>query len=327
MEKSEDNSQVNDLLFKELIKNGYSLEGRTRVWNIADSKLWYLTAEQMKLSEELDKDPIFKRNNDDELKLFDEDLQDIKKELNQPFNFIDLGFNGAKVIEILRKLSAFGVPFNYCPLDVNPLMLTRAKELFSQAKDLSDKKVGFVELQGDFANLDTILAKLKKTHYKKNVIFLSRDVFVNLDPNEILYHIRTSIGKEDALILTSSIYGRSWSKRAKNYLAGSKLDLFAAKNLELLGIPRKDTSFEVRFKNSRLEMVYTLKMNKEIVHDGKKVVLKKGDKVLVIFSYKHFKEDLLTYLNINFGEVNTVVSHNKLYILALCKTRMEHIDL
>ena len=37
---------INDLIFKELIKRGYSLEGNTRVWNIADSKLWYLTPEQ-----------------------------------------------------------------------------------------------------------------------------------------------------------------------------------------------------------------------------------------------------------------------------------------
>ena len=39
-------TQINDLIFKELIKRGYSLEGNTRIWNIADSKLWYLTNEQ-----------------------------------------------------------------------------------------------------------------------------------------------------------------------------------------------------------------------------------------------------------------------------------------
>ena len=38
--------QVNDLIFKELIKRGYSLDGKTRIWNIADSKLWYLIPEQ-----------------------------------------------------------------------------------------------------------------------------------------------------------------------------------------------------------------------------------------------------------------------------------------
>ena len=40
--------KINDLIFRELIKRGYSLEGNTRIWNIADSKLWYLTPEQAK---------------------------------------------------------------------------------------------------------------------------------------------------------------------------------------------------------------------------------------------------------------------------------------
>ena len=38
--------KINDLIFRELVKRGYSLEGNTRIWNIADSKLWYLTPEQ-----------------------------------------------------------------------------------------------------------------------------------------------------------------------------------------------------------------------------------------------------------------------------------------
>jgi len=38
--------KINDLIFKELIKRGYELEGKTRVWDVADSKLWYLTPEQ-----------------------------------------------------------------------------------------------------------------------------------------------------------------------------------------------------------------------------------------------------------------------------------------
>ena len=38
--------EINDLIFKELIKRGYALDGNTRVWNIADSKLWYLTPVQ-----------------------------------------------------------------------------------------------------------------------------------------------------------------------------------------------------------------------------------------------------------------------------------------
>jgi len=38
--------KINDMMFRELLKRGYSLDGNTRVWNIADSKLWYLTPKQ-----------------------------------------------------------------------------------------------------------------------------------------------------------------------------------------------------------------------------------------------------------------------------------------
>ena len=52
---------INDLIFKELIKRGYSLEGNTRVWNIADSKLWYLTPEQAQAYlEAVEKAPDYK---------------------------------------------------------------------------------------------------------------------------------------------------------------------------------------------------------------------------------------------------------------------------
>jgi len=38
--------KINDLVFKEVLKRGYNQEGKTRVWNLADSKLWYLTPKQ-----------------------------------------------------------------------------------------------------------------------------------------------------------------------------------------------------------------------------------------------------------------------------------------
>ena len=59
-EKTE-NSSINDLIFKELIKRGYSLEGNTRVWNIADSKLWYLTPDQSQAYLDLETDNSYKK--------------------------------------------------------------------------------------------------------------------------------------------------------------------------------------------------------------------------------------------------------------------------
>ena len=62
MGKQDSKPIINDLIFRELIKRGYSLEGNTRVWNIADSKLWYLTPEQAQGYLDLEKDEKYQKN-------------------------------------------------------------------------------------------------------------------------------------------------------------------------------------------------------------------------------------------------------------------------
>ena len=55
-------TQVNDLIFKELLKRGYSLRGKTRVWNIADSKLCYLTPNQAQAFLDLERSSEYKKD-------------------------------------------------------------------------------------------------------------------------------------------------------------------------------------------------------------------------------------------------------------------------
>src|SRR5512137_1087918 len=90
--------EFNDLIFKELIKRGYSLEGRTRVWNIADSKLWYLTPPQaqafldLEQSKDYQKDIIQK-----EIDLIKDNIKTVMKQVgNKPINIIDLGCGDGK---------------------------------------------------------------------------------------------------------------------------------------------------------------------------------------------------------------------------------------
>ena len=54
--------KINDLIFKELLKRGYRLEGKTRVWNVADSKLWYITPKQAQGFLDLEKNKNYKRD-------------------------------------------------------------------------------------------------------------------------------------------------------------------------------------------------------------------------------------------------------------------------
>ena len=54
--------EINDLLFKELLKRGYKLEGTKRVWDLADSKLWYLTPKQAQGFLDLEKTENYRKS-------------------------------------------------------------------------------------------------------------------------------------------------------------------------------------------------------------------------------------------------------------------------
>ena len=54
-------TEINGMIFKELIKRGYSLDGNTRIWNIADSKLWYLKPEQAQAFLDLENSQDYKK--------------------------------------------------------------------------------------------------------------------------------------------------------------------------------------------------------------------------------------------------------------------------
>ena len=72
--------QVNPLILKELIKGGYSLEGNVKFWNIADSKLWYLTPEQAEAYLNMEKSERIQKNFiKTELKLIEKNIKDISE--------------------------------------------------------------------------------------------------------------------------------------------------------------------------------------------------------------------------------------------------------
>ena len=120
--------QVNDLIFKELIKRGYSLEGKTKVWNIADSKLWYLTPEQAKAFLDMEKfDRVQKMYMEKEIDLLKENFDKILEEINsRSLNVIDLGCgNGKKAFEFIENFKDKS-KIKYCPIDINKFMIKEA---------------------------------------------------------------------------------------------------------------------------------------------------------------------------------------------------------
>ena len=88
---------VNDLIFREILKRGYKLEGKTRVWDVADSKLWYLSPDQAQGFLNLSKTEGYKKTIiEKEVSLIKGHMASFIKDLpKSSYNIIDLGCGDA----------------------------------------------------------------------------------------------------------------------------------------------------------------------------------------------------------------------------------------
>jgi len=313
-----ENPHINDLIFKELIKRGYSLEGNTRIWNIADSKLWYLTPEQaqafldLESSADYQKDVIQK-----EIDLINGNIQEIVEKIGENnLNIIDLGCGDGKKAVIFTEHLKGKVKLRYCPIDISSYMVDKAIEKVRKA-DVGE----VVEFQwniSDFENIENISILLRHGEFKKNLTFLLGNTLGNFEINELLYEIRSSMKGGDFLLIGNGLDNRKPEEILKAY-DNEFIDKMLVKTLTQIGLEKENLEYGARFKNSRVEMYYTIKENCKISFLEKKVFFNKGDQILVSVSYKYNKEDFISFMNLYFDDVMAKISKDGSYVLALCK--------
>ncbi len=321
--KGNDKPQINDLIFKELIKRGYSLEGNTRVWNIADSKLWYLTPEQAQGFLDLDSDQSYKEatGQPQAEDLIKEHIKEIVEKIGDgPINIVDLGCgDGQKAAEIVKEMKKThpGIQLRYCPIDISGYMVEKAIDTFSKLG--VDEIIEFQYNISDFENLENVTPLLRKGEYKKNLILLLGNTFGNFEVHELLYEIRTAMEKEDLFLLDTAIDDKQQEERAEAYSKNKKANAWLIHVPIQLGLLEEDVVFGARWKESRIEIYYTINKDKEVEFQGKKLQFNKCDQMIVAVAYKHDKEDLKTYLNMHFDDVMVKISQDRGKALALCK--------
>ena len=315
--------QVNDLIFKELLKRGYSLEGKTRVWNIADSKLWYLIPEQAQAYLDLDKDKLYKKftGQSQWQQMIKENIKELNDEIGSgPINVIDLGCgDGTKTAFILKELLAFNpnLKMRYCPIDISGHMVSKAIETFSKLN--FGEVVEFKWNISDFENLENITPLLRKGEFKKNVIFFLGNTLDNFEIHEILYAIKVAMDKEDLLVIDTAINDHNQESRVGTYEKSERFNEWLIHIPLQLGLSRNDVEFGGRFRNSRIEMYYTLKKDCKVSFLDKTVYFNKGDQIIVVVAYKYEREDMKGYLNMHFSDVSVKFSEDNAKILAVCK--------
>ena len=310
--------QVNDLIFKELIKRGYSLEGNTRIWNIADSKLWYLTSDQSQAFLDLEDEPKYKKDiTQKEIDLINAHTDDLIKEVGQgPVNIIDLGCgDGRKAALFIDKLKG-KVNLRYCPIDISNYMVEKA---ITRIKEMDVGEV--VKFQwniSDFENLENIASLLKQGKYTKNVFLLFGNTLGNFEINELLYEIRSAMNEGDLLFIGNGLDNKRAEEILKSYNSGS-FNKFSIGAVSQLGFKKDEVKFGVRFRNSRIESYYTIQVDKKLEFLNKTVNFSKGDQIIVIVSYKYAFDDFNSFLKMYFSKSEVSVSKDKSYALAICK--------
>lgn len=310
--------KINDLIFKELIKRGYSLEGNTRIWNIADSKLWYLKPEQaqsfldLEDSKEYQVDVIQK-----EIDLINNNISEFLKKIGSDnINIIDIGCgDGKKAVLLIDHLKG-KVKLRYCPVDISSYMVEKA------IKKIKGTDAGeVVEFQwniSDFENIENISTLLRQGEYKKNISLLLGNTLGNFEINELLYEIRSSMNGGDFLMIGNGLDNRNPEEILKSYDTDEVNNFLIHIPLQL-GLAKEDIEVGTRFENSRVEVYYTIKKGKTIKFNDKEVTFEKGDQLLVSVSYKYSKEDFTSFLNLYFDDITTKTSEDGSYALALCK--------
>ncbi len=314
-------AKINDLIFKELLKRGYSLRGNTRVWNIADSKLWYLTPEQAQAYLDLEDAENFKQEaSNSEFELLSKNMSVIEASFGKgPVNIIDLGCgDGKKAAYVIEKLKD-GHKIKYCPIDISSYMVKSAVETVNKMN------VGeVVETQwniSDFENLENVIPLLIKGDFKKNLFLLLGHTLGNFDIHEILYEIRSSMKKNDIIVLVSGVASQKWEQWTHNVTSqgGVKMNDFFVHIPLQLGLSKNEIEFGARLHNSRVEYYYVINVNKTIKFQDKTIDFNKDDQIIVAVSYKHDKSNLNSLLGIYFSEVNLDISKDGSTALAVCK--------
>ena len=309
--------KINDLIFKELIKRGYKIEGKKRVWDIADSKLWYLTPKQAQGFLDLSKTEGYKKSIiDKEVFLIKKYMKDFIHALpKDSCNLIDLGCGDGKKASLFIEELAKHMKIRYCPVDISSYMVSKA------AKTIREMRVGEVlEFKwniSDFENLDNVTPLFRDKGFETHFMMLLGNTLGNFDREDILHGIKNSMNKDDVLIIGNGLTNghEDWTREYKDQIINNWLIQVP----QQINLTEEDIDYDVRFVNSRIEEIYIVNKEKTINHLGKAVNFKRGDIIITAISYKYTLLEFEKLISNFFSFVKIYTDKDKTYALALCK--------
>ncbi len=310
--------QVNNLIFKELIKRGYSEENGFKIWNIADSKLIFCSNNKGQAFFDFEKNSRYQNKIDfQEVNTIKDNIKEIKDSIkDKAINIVDLGCgSGKKASTIIQQLKDFKI--RYCPVDINSDLVEVA--INTVRKENPEEVIKMQWIISDFDNIENISKSIRYKEYQKNIFLLLGNTIENLDIHEILYNIRRAMKEGDLLILGNSIWNHESQKMLELYRESTTLKKLLINIPMGLGFKEEELKMNIELVESRIEVYYNIEVDRIVELYGGKIEFKKGDRLLVLLSYKYEKKDLIEILNMYFDEVNMKISEDGFYSVSICK--------
>jgi uncharacterized SAM-dependent methyltransferase len=312
--------KINDLIFKELVKRGYSLEGNTRIWNIADSKLWYLTSEQAQAYLDAENSKEYKKKMvDNEIQLLKETIPKIMKKISSKENItlVDVGCGDGKKAIVPINILKTNHKINYCPIDISAYMVNKAIENISKLEGV-DEVVKFQWNVSDFENLENVTELLRRGNQELLILFLG-STLGNFETHNLLYSLQNSMDFGDSLLIGVALGNtNNGEELAKSYI-NPEADNFMGHVLIELGFTRDQIKFGARYRHHRVECFYEIKEDKTIRFQDKTINFYKGDHVIVSYSHKYNQNELEDSIKLYFGKYEFYTNKEKDWTLVFCK--------
>ena len=308
---------VNETIFKELIKRGYSRKNGTRVWDVSDSKLWYLTPELAKGLLQLKKLEPYRMNVvERELDLLKAHAKEIVSKFGfKRFNLINLGCGiGVKAAYFVRSLPN-DVRIRYSPVDISSYFIQKTVERIRGMK--SPKVEAVKQFVSDFNDLDDIIGLLRNGVYQRNLILFLGSTISNFEINDILYMISDAMLPGDTIVIGNGIRKGPRFVEIEKYKVPLFNDWFIHV-MKGLGFKENEVEYNARFAYGRVEGYYTIKMDKTVDYRNRKVKFKKGDEIVVAIQYKHYDHELKKFCQMYFSKVEMYKDKDGEYCLIVC---------
>jgi len=244
-----------DLIFKTLVDRGCQLEGQTRVWNLADSKLWYLTSAQAKAFLALTKNSRYKTSiMDSELFLLKKHSGFLAQHLSSTtLNLVDLGCGNGQKAALLVQTLPRSLHWRYFPVDISRYLVRQASLKMIQ---LGVRTVKLPPI--DFQNLQTS-PFLKALNSHPSLFLILGNTLGNFDNDSLLAFLAKIMRPGSGLIVGNGLNSGHNSRQLLKSYRHPQIEHWLVQLLLLLGLNRQDLTYGVRFINSRIEEYFAFK--------------------------------------------------------------------